>query len=116
MSKKTIIKRAEMASRNSAPEARRVASGTRAGAEGDCARRTETGLGALGGVEVDELAAKVAEALWAKLGRLLPIYARLAAADTVRTVEKPEKVIRRAIDEGLVAAELIRKGVGNGDE
>ena len=35
------------------------------------------------------------------------IVARLAAADTVHTMEKPDTVIKRAIEEGLVAKSII---------
>lgn len=36
------------------------------------------------------------------------IIARLAAADTIRTTERPETVFARAIDEGILAASLIK--------
>lgn len=39
-----------------------------------------------------------------------PILARLAAADTVRTTERPETVLERAVAEGRLAAEIMKGG------
>lgn len=49
----------------------------------------------------------IAEAVADKLVEVGPKLARLAAADTIHTVEKPETVLRRAIDEGDVASEMM---------
>ena len=42
-----------------------------------------------------------------KLLDIGPKLARLAAADTIHTVEKPETVLHRAIDEGASARALL---------
>lgn len=55
----------------------------------------------------NELAATIAQTILAELKRLLPIYARLAAADTIHTTQRPETVMRQAIAEGVIAAKLI---------
>ena len=73
------------------------------------ARRTQRGAGARDAIDLDVLASKVADALWAQLERFLPICARLAAADTLRTTEKRPTVLKRAIDEGVEAADLIQE-------
>ena len=70
-------------------------------------RRAKCGPGEAGAVDLDDLAAKVADALWARLERFLPICARLAAADTLHTSEKPETVLRHAIKEGEIARRMI---------
>jgi hypothetical protein len=49
----------------------------------------------------------IAEAVADKLVEVGPKLARLAAADTVHTVEKPETVLRRAIDEGEIASVMM---------
>jgi hypothetical protein len=54
------------------------------------------------------LAAKIADAVYERLERLLPIVARLAAADTVHTSEYRRTVLGRAIAEGVEASALIR--------
>jgi hypothetical protein len=57
---------------------------------------------------------KIAQAVTAALRPLLdeligylPTMARLAAADTVRTGERPETVFKRAIAEGAIAADVL---------
>ena len=52
----------------------------------------------------------VAGAIVTRLEVLLPICARLAAADTIHTVQKAETVLRGAVSEGEQAAAII-KGV-----
>jgi hypothetical protein len=60
------------------------------------------------------VAEMIAEAVEARLMRLMPVFARLTAADTIHTTERPETVMRRAISEGLAAAGLIQEqGVDN---
>jgi hypothetical protein len=56
---------------------------------------------------INALADAVAGAIVTRLEVLLPICARLAAADTIHTVQKPETVLGDAIKEGLLAGGLI---------
>lgn len=49
----------------------------------------------------------IAEAVADKLVEVGPKLARLAAADTVHSIEKPETVLRRAIAEGASASEML---------
>ena len=49
------------------------------------------------------------------LAVLLPVCARLAAADTLHTAQKPETVMRNAIAEGMTAMMLIRELVHGSD-
>lgn len=49
----------------------------------------------------------IAEAVAGKLLEIGPTLARLAAADTVHSVERPETILRRAIDEGDSARALL---------
>lgn len=56
---------------------------------------------------INALADAVAGAIMTRLGVLLPICARLAAADTIHTVQKAETVLGDAIKEGLLAGGLI---------
>ena len=50
----------------------------------------------------------IAEAVAEKLLDIGPKLARLGAADTIHSVERPETVFRRAINEGASASELLR--------
>jgi hypothetical protein len=59
---------------------------------------------------INALADAVAGAIVTRLEVLLPICARLAAADTIHTVQKLETVLRGAVSEGEQAAAII-KGV-----
>ena len=59
---------------------------------------------------INALADAFAGAIVTRLGVLLPVCARLAAADTVHTVQKAETVLRGAVSEGEQAAAII-KGV-----
>ena len=95
MSKKSIIKRAVEAQES---PAKAHSPATRA-------------QGALDAVDAAKIASEVADALWARLERFLPICARLAAADTLHTSEKPQTVFKRAITEGLAAADQIGKEI-----
>ena len=56
---------------------------------------------------INALADAVAGAIATRLGVLLPVCARLAAADTIHTVQKAETVLGDAIKEGLLAGGLI---------
>ena len=104
MSKKSILKRAEQ------PAAQVKQPVTKVEARQDRARQTESAPGAAAALDADELAAKIADALYAKFAPLLPILARLAAADTVHTAERPETVLRHAVvKEAPIAAALIEE-------
>ena len=104
MSKRKIIKRARDAekARLEVETAQEVAEPPKGQSE------ASRGIGALGAVDADDFADKVANAVCARLERFLPICARLAAADTLHTMEGQPKVLNRAIDEGIAAADLIR--------
>lgn len=56
-----------------------------------------------------EFAEMIANAVDARLMRLMPVFARLAAADSIHTTEKPETVMRRAIAEGKMAADILKE-------
>jgi len=56
---------------------------------------------------IDALADAISARLIDVLTKLGPQLARLAAVDTIRTTEKPETVLSRAIVEGKAAAVLI---------
>lgn len=59
---------------------------------------------------INALADAVAGAIATRLGVLLPVCARLAAADTIHTVQYKKTVLADAVKEGELAAEII-KGV-----
>ena len=59
---------------------------------------------------INALADAVAGAIVTRLGVLLPVCARLAAADTIHTVQQAKTVLGDAIQEGMQAAAII-KGV-----
>ena len=118
MSKKSIMKRAAEAARRKS-EAQRVDPSQNTSAEPPSAEpqsEARTGQGALGAVDAAKIASEVTDAVCARLERLLPIYARLAAADTLHTSEKRATVIRRAIAEGIEATDLIREGLSHAAE
>lgn len=54
----------------------------------------------------------IAEAIAEKLLEIGPKLARLAAADTIHSVERPETLFRRAIEEGASASALLSSGAG----
>ena len=54
----------------------------------------------------------IAEAVAEKLVEIGPKLARLAAADTIHSVEQPETLFRRAIEEGASASTLLSSGAG----
>lgn len=56
---------------------------------------------------INALADAVAGSIVTRLEVLLPVCARLAAADTIHTVQKAETVLGDAIKEGLLAGGLI---------
>ena len=58
--------------------------------------------------KLEELSTAVAVKLLDGLKTLLPIIARLAAADTLHTTERPETVLDRAIKEGKLAASILK--------
>lgn len=70
-------------------------------------RATRTAPETRGELNMDEIAAKVADAVCAELRVLLPICARIAAADTIHTVEKAETTFAHAVREGIVAAKAV---------
>lgn len=51
----------------------------------------------------------LADAIVARLADVLPICARIAAADTLHTAQRPETVLRDAIAEGIMAANQLRE-------
>lgn len=61
---------------------------------------------------VRAIAEAVAEAVAEKLVEIGPKLARLAAADTVHSVERPGTIFRRAIEEGASASALLSSGAG----
>jgi hypothetical protein len=87
------------------------ANGSRGGIAPDAAQKRETREAVnLSRETINALADAVAGAIVTRLGVLLPVCARLAAADTVHTVQKAETVLRGAVSEGEQAAAII-KGV-----
>lgn len=52
---------------------------------------------------------RLAIAVAAQLGKLMPLHARLCAADTIRTSERPDTVFRHAIKEAAIAQGEIDK-------
>lgn len=54
----------------------------------------------------------IAEAVAEKLVEIGPKLARLAAADTIHSVERPETLFRRAIEEGASASALLSSVAG----
>lgn len=54
----------------------------------------------------------IAEAVAEKLVEIGPKLARLAAADTIHSIERPETLFRRAIEEGARASALLSSGAG----
>lgn len=57
---------------------------------------------------IGELADAVAAAIATRLGVMLPVCARIAAADTLRNIQQPATIFKHAVDEGILAAEVIR--------
>lgn len=55
------------------------------------------------------IAEAVADAMEAKLAAIGPALARLAAANTLQSVERPETIFKRALDEGDIVRGLIVK-------
>lgn len=60
-------------------------------------------------LDVDVMASKVTSRIMDELKAYLPIIARLANADTIHSMERPETVLRRAIAEGRQAAEMLKE-------
>ena len=58
---------------------------------------------------INALADAVAGAIATRLGVLLPVCARLAAADTIHTVQQAKTVLGDAIQEGMQAAAIIKE-------
>lgn len=54
----------------------------------------------------------IAEAVAEKLVEIGPKLARLAAADTIHSIERPETLFRRAIEEGASVSALLASGAG----
>ena len=61
---------------------------------------------------VRAIAEAVAEAVAEKLVEIGPKLARLAAADTIHSIERPETLFRRAIEEGASVSALLASGAG----
>ena len=70
-------------------------------------KRTQPGAVNLAPETIQALAEAVAVSVGAKMARLLPVVARIAAADTLHTCERGDTVLRHAIDEGIAAANLM---------
>lgn len=60
---------------------------------------------------VAALSSAIVDGLAAKLVELLPVVARIAAADTVHTMQGEDAVMRKAVSEGVKAVEIVRQGV-----
>ena len=74
---------------------------------------TSNGGGAAEGGAVELSAGSVraiAEAVAEKLVEIGPKLARLAAADTIHSIERAETLFRRAIEEGASASALLSSG------
>jgi hypothetical protein len=65
-------------------------------------KKTTSTATTLAAIDYNALADAIAE----RIVPALMVAARLAAADTARTVERTETVLRRAIEEGRIAAGL----------
>ena len=70
-------------------------------------KRTQPGAVNLAPETIQALAEAVAVSIGTKMARLLPVVARIAAADTLHTCERGDTVLRHAIDEGIAAANLM---------
>lgn len=104
MRKSKIEKRAldaAKAGREAAQSGREAAQSGR-----EAARDAREGVQEAPKVGAVDLSRETIEAIVAALRPVLFEAARLAAADTVRTVERPETVMRRALDEAKAAAEI----------
>ena len=93
MSKKTIIERAK-----ETPEAPQ-----------NRASQAKSGSGSTATDWAAKIADEISERLCKRLEALLPICARLAAADTLHTTERESTVLRRAIEEGVRAAGMLKE-------
>ena len=69
--------------------------------------RDEVSAVNLASESVEALGAALARAIRRELTELLPTIARLAAADTVHTMEQPRTVLDRAFDEGKIAQQIL---------
>lgn len=72
-------------------------------------KKTTSTATTLAAIDYNALADAIAE----RIVPALMVAARLAAADTVRTAERTETVLRRAIEEGRIAAGLAGGGHAN---
>lgn len=113
MSKATIERRAKSApgkcrvaaaSQELASTAERIASDAREGVQ----PRAEREAVNLSRETIGELADAVAAAIATRLGVMLPVCARIAAADTLHNVQQPATIFKHAVNEGIIAAEVIR--------
>lgn len=52
---------------------------------------------------------RLATAIASQLRQMMPLHARLCAADTIRTSERPDTVFRHAIKEAAIAQGEIKK-------
>ena len=62
----------------------------------------------LSDARIAAVAHAVTDLIMDRLRAEMPIYARIAAADTRHTLQRPETVLSDAIDEGRLAARLMR--------
>ena len=87
------------------------AGGNRIAPDARCAAKAHTDVAAvnLTPESVKAIGDAVARNVIESLAVLMPVCARLAAADTLHTAQKPETVMRDAIAEGMTAMVLIRE-------
>ena len=64
---------------------------------------------AVSDARISALAHAVTELIIERLREDMPIYARIAAADTRHTLQRPETVLADAIDEGKLAAKILKE-------
>ena len=63
----------------------------------------------LSDARITALAHAITEMIMERLRAEMPIFARLAAADTKHTPEGAERVLRQAVKEGRLAARIIEE-------
>lgn len=97
-------KRAEASGQPGTAPAARIAPDAREGVQ----NRAEREAINLSRETIGELADAVAAAIATRLGVMLPVCARIAAADTLHNVQQPATIFKHAVDEGIIAAEVIR--------
>ena len=97
-------KRAEASGQPGTASGARIAPDAREGVQNRAERETIN----LSRETIGELADAVAAAIAMRLVVMLPVCARIAAADTLHNVQQPTTIFRHAVDEGIIAAEVMR--------